>query len=71
MVDLASVGMHEVNGVLIQKLLRSKALQVRLGSNKIDVQFRYVPVEKMNDTESEYPHWGNAYGYILAGWRRS
>ena len=71
MVDLSSVGMHEINGVLIQKLLSSKAMQVRLGANKIDVQFRYVPVEKMNDTESEDPQWSNAYGYILAEWRRS
>jgi hypothetical protein len=63
--------MHEINSVLIHNLQNGKAMQVRLGANKIDVQYRQVPAGKIDDTEAEEPRWVSAYGYILAEWRGS
>jgi hypothetical protein len=32
------------------------------------VKTRQVPVEKINDTESDSPQWTSALGYILSSW---
>jgi hypothetical protein len=70
MIDFAPIGMHEINGVLVHKL-NGMAIQVRLEKDNVDVHYRELPSDKMNDTESEEPKWITAYGDILAEWRSS
>jgi hypothetical protein len=68
MLNLSEWGMYERDGVLIQPLGNRQAMQVRLGSDHIDVRFRRVPIDNANDTTSATPEWTTAYGFTLGEW---